>query len=186
MDHCWQSNFSLAFLNWQDSHSKIMLLLLLSCFSHVQLCATPWTAAYQDSPSMGFSRQEYWSGVPLPSPKDYEETINSKHQWKQQLPIGSQSVQSIFLRFIFMWTLLKVLIEFVQYCFCFTFWFFGCKACGILASWLGIEPHTPCIGRWNLSHWTSREVPSWSLLVSLLWTKPRSGKFLIGTIPIRL
>ena len=31
--------------------------------------ATPWTAAYQAPPSMGFSRQEYWSGVPLPSPK---------------------------------------------------------------------------------------------------------------------
>ena len=29
---------------------------------------TPWTAAYQAAPSMGFSRQEYWSGVPLPSP----------------------------------------------------------------------------------------------------------------------
>ena len=36
--------------------------------SHVQLSATPWTAAYQASPSMGFSRQEYWSGVPSPSP----------------------------------------------------------------------------------------------------------------------
>ena len=36
----------------------------LSC---VQLLATPWTAAYQTPPSMGFSRQEYWSGVPLPS-----------------------------------------------------------------------------------------------------------------------
>ena len=35
---------------------------------HVQLLATPWTAAYQAPPSMGFSRQEYWSGVPLPSP----------------------------------------------------------------------------------------------------------------------
>ena len=38
---------------------------LLSC---VQLLATPWTTAYQAGPSMGFSRQEYWSGVPLPSP----------------------------------------------------------------------------------------------------------------------
>ena len=37
----------------------------LSC---VQLLATPWTAAYQVPPSMGFSRQEYWSGLPLPSP----------------------------------------------------------------------------------------------------------------------
>ena len=32
--------------------------------------ATPWTAAYQAPPSMGFSRQEYWSGVPFPSPGD--------------------------------------------------------------------------------------------------------------------
>ena len=38
---------------------------LLSC---VRLFATPWTEAYQDPPSMGFSRQEYWSGLPLPSP----------------------------------------------------------------------------------------------------------------------
>ena len=35
--------------------------------SHVQPSATPWTAAFQAPPSMGFSRQEYWSGVPLPS-----------------------------------------------------------------------------------------------------------------------
>ena len=36
--------------------------------SHVQLFATPWTRAYQAPPSMGFSRQKYWSGVPLPFP----------------------------------------------------------------------------------------------------------------------
>ena len=36
--------------------------------SRVQLVATPWTAAYQAPQPMGFSRQEYWSGVPLPSP----------------------------------------------------------------------------------------------------------------------
>ena len=39
--------------------------------SRVQLLATPWTAAYQAPPSMGFSRQKYWSGVPLPSPCTY-------------------------------------------------------------------------------------------------------------------
>ena len=38
--------------------------------SRVQLCATPWPATYQAPPSVGFSRQEYWSGVPLPSPID--------------------------------------------------------------------------------------------------------------------
>ena len=37
--------------------------------SRVRLLATPWTAAYQALPSMEFSRQQYWSGVPLPSPK---------------------------------------------------------------------------------------------------------------------
>ena len=36
--------------------------------SHVRFFETPWTVAYQAPPSMGFSRQEYWSGVPLPSP----------------------------------------------------------------------------------------------------------------------
>ena len=46
----------------------ILVLLLLSRFSRVQLCATPRTAAYQAPPSMGFSRQEYWRGVPSPSP----------------------------------------------------------------------------------------------------------------------
>ena len=38
--------------------------------SHVQLFATPWTVAHQPPPSMRFSRQEYWSGLPFPSPGD--------------------------------------------------------------------------------------------------------------------
>ena len=42
--------------------------VLLSCFSRVRLCATPWMAAYQPPPSLGFSRQEHWSGLPFPSP----------------------------------------------------------------------------------------------------------------------
>jgi len=48
------------------SQAKIdsMLLLLLSHFSHVRLCATPKTAAHQAPPSLGFSRQEHWSGLP--------------------------------------------------------------------------------------------------------------------------
>ena len=43
-------------------------LLLLSCFSRVRLCATPKTAVHQAPPSLGFSRQEHWSGLPFPSP----------------------------------------------------------------------------------------------------------------------
>ena len=43
---------------------------VLSHFIHVQLCATPWTIAHQAPLSMGFSRQEYWSGLPCPPPGD--------------------------------------------------------------------------------------------------------------------
>ena len=44
--------------------------IVLSCFSRVRLFATPWTVAHQASLSVGFSRQEYWSGLPFPSPGD--------------------------------------------------------------------------------------------------------------------
>ena len=46
----------------------LLLLLLLIRFSRVRLCATPETAAHQAAPSLGFSRQEHWSGLPFPSP----------------------------------------------------------------------------------------------------------------------
>ena len=46
----------------------LLLLPLLSRVSRVRLCATPETAAHQAPPSLGFSRQEHWSGVPFPSP----------------------------------------------------------------------------------------------------------------------
>ena len=46
----------------------MLLLLLLSRFSRVRLCATPQTAAHQAPPSLGFSRQEHWNGLPFPSP----------------------------------------------------------------------------------------------------------------------
>ena len=51
-----------------EYYLKTKLLLLQSHFSRVRLCATPETAAHQTRPSLGFSRQEHWSGVPFPSP----------------------------------------------------------------------------------------------------------------------
>jgi len=53
---------------YTHTHNGILLLLLLSHFSRVQLCETPETAAHQAPPSLGFSRQEHWSGLPFPSP----------------------------------------------------------------------------------------------------------------------
>ena len=54
---------AISFSNAWKWKVKVKLL------SRVRLSATPWTAAYQAPPSMGFSRQKYWSGVPLPSPR---------------------------------------------------------------------------------------------------------------------
>ena len=51
----------------------LLLLLLLSHFSRVRLYATPQTAAHQAPLSLGFSRQEHWSGLPFPSPKHKSE-----------------------------------------------------------------------------------------------------------------
>ena len=53
---------AISFSNAWKWKVKVKLL------SHVRVLASPWTAAYQAPLSMGFSRQEYWSGVPLPSP----------------------------------------------------------------------------------------------------------------------
>ena len=49
---------------------KLAIKVKVKSLSRVQLFATPWTVAYQAPPSMGFSRQECWSGLPFPSPED--------------------------------------------------------------------------------------------------------------------
>ena len=49
---------------------KSYVAMKVKSFSRVQLFETTWTVAYQAPPSMGFSRQEYWSGLPFPSPED--------------------------------------------------------------------------------------------------------------------
>ena len=62
----------------QPGHLKMPLFLTwallpkvkVQSLSRVQLFATPWTVAHQAPPSMGFSRQEYWSGLPFPTPGD--------------------------------------------------------------------------------------------------------------------
>ena len=61
------------------------MLLLLSRFSRVRLCATPQTAAHQAPPSLGFSRQEHWSGLPFPSP------VRESEKWKWSRSVVSDS-----------------------------------------------------------------------------------------------
>ena len=78
----WNTELSLSnsvYIRKRKSHRK-KLKWKVKSLSRVRLPATPWTAAYQAPPSMGFSRQEYWSGVPLPS-------VNANTMRYQKLPI---------------------------------------------------------------------------------------------------
>ena len=69
------------------SSAYMLLLLLLSCFSRIRLCATPQMAAHQAPPSLGFSRQEHWSGLPFPSP------MHESEKWKWSRSVVFDSVR---------------------------------------------------------------------------------------------
>ena len=80
-----------------DSHhlgspTYCVLLLLLSRFSRVRLYAIPQTAAHQAPPSLGFSRQEHWSGLPFPSP------MHESEKWKWSRSVVSDSSRPHGLR----------------------------------------------------------------------------------------
>ena len=67
----WQVDFFFFFFTTELPGKSIMIICVLSHFSRVRLCVTLWTVACQASPSMGFSKQEYWSGLPCPFPGDF-------------------------------------------------------------------------------------------------------------------
>ena len=111
---------------------QCMKVKVKSC-SRVRLFATPWTTAYQAPPSMGFSRQEYWSGVPLPSliptlwPSNY--TLIYSREVKTYSYI---KIQRMFIVIFFMiaknWLWLRCLSSFF-------FFFKGQSICGISLPW---------------------------------------------------
>ena len=73
---CWDVNLKVfPSHSWLDMYGPLGLYIgmihpciKVKSLSHVRLFGSPWPVAYQDSPSMGFSRQKYWSGLPFPSP----------------------------------------------------------------------------------------------------------------------
>ena len=89
----WIYVTALAVIHYSQNYEKrlfflafyVMLLLLLSRFSRVRLCATPETAAHQAPPSLGFSRQEHWSGLPFPPP------AHESEKWKWSRSVVSDS-----------------------------------------------------------------------------------------------
>ena len=80
---------------------------VLSCFSHVRLFVILWTADFQASLSMGFSRQEHWNGMPFPPPRDPTQGSNLQllhllYQQAGSLPLkppGKPSVDSRVLKY---------------------------------------------------------------------------------------
>ena len=94
---------------WSGSTDSKTLLLLLSRFSRVWLCATPYTAAHQAPLSLGFSRQEYCSGLPFPPP------MHESEKWKWSCSVVSdslrphESARQAFLSITNSWSLLNLM-----------------------------------------------------------------------------
>ena len=103
-------------------------VLLLSCFSHVWLCAIPQTAAHQALPFLGFSRQELWSGLPFPSPMHESE----KWKWSRSVcltlsdpmdcSLPGSSIHGIFQARVLEWgAIVELLLNEGTFCKCLWF-----------------------------------------------------------------
>ena len=86
-----------------------------------------------------------------------------------------------FVSFFIFWCrpFLKSLLNLLQYCFCFMFWFFGLQGMWNLRSLIRDWTWTPCIGRWTPNHWTSREIPGLGILVHCFPQTPLCKKTLV-------
>ena len=123
--------------------------------SRVQLFATPWTAAYQAPAPMGFSRQEYWSGLPLPSPAFGSATTKSLQSCPTLCdPIdgspSSSSVHGIFQARVLEWVAIAFSKKNIYFCFIDCAKAFDCvyhnKLCKILKE-MGIPDRLTCLLR---------------------------------------
>ena len=93
------SSFNDVTLHLEISHSSRIYTIVVSLLTWVQLFATPWTVARQALLSMGFPRQEHWSGLPFPSPGDLldpgiEPVRVFKHWEASSLPLSHQGSPS--------------------------------------------------------------------------------------------
>ena len=92
----------------------LLQYMKVELLSRVQLLVTPWTAAYQAPPSMRFSRQEYWSGVPLPSPILYAQawTISRSLCWAIPgafpKPLDSNEIQPCTQKLMILFMTIKI------------------------------------------------------------------------------
>ena len=118
-----------GFFTNEPQRKSLCMLPLLSRFSRIQLCSTLQTAAHQAPPSLGFSRQEHWSGLPFPSPMH---EVKSEREVAQSCPtlsdpmdcsLPGSSICGIFQARVLEWgaialmyTLSQFKKKFKQYC----------------------------------------------------------------------
>ena len=109
-----QDDFKLSII-WRQDYS--LLLLLLSHFSRIRLCVTPETAAHQAPLSLGFSRQEHWSGLPFPSPMHESEVAQSRTTLSDPMDysLPGSSVHGIFQARVLEWNAIAF-SEITHYC----------------------------------------------------------------------
>ena len=81
----WLHQFIFPSARYEYSDFSTPLKVKVKSLSHVRLFATPWTVAHQAPPSLGFSRQEHWSGLPFPSP------MHESEKWKWSHSVVSDS-----------------------------------------------------------------------------------------------
>ena len=95
-------------------------LLLLIRFSCVRLCATPQMAAHQAPPSLGFSRQEHWSGLPFPSPMHESESEGAQSYWTLSDPMDcslpGSSIHGIFQARVLEWVAIALSHRVSHFC----------------------------------------------------------------------
>ena len=124
--------------------SNILLLLLLSRISHVQLCATPQMAAHQAPPSLGFSRQEHWSGLPFPSPMH---EVKSEMEVAQSCPtlsdpmdcsLPGSSVHGIFQARVLEWGAIAFSVKYIDTKLFIVFFYCPFKNCRICKDVTGL------------------------------------------------
>ena len=121
----WSIECIPSFYHKNSNKALLLRLLLVSHFSRVQLCATPYTAAHQAPPSLGFSRQEHWSGLPFPSPICMK--VKSESEAAQSCPticdpmdcsLPGSSIHGIFQARVLEWganaVSIKISDEFLQ------------------------------------------------------------------------
>ena len=87
----------------------VLLLLLLSCFSRVRLCETPEMAAHQVPPSLGFSRQKHWSGLPFPTPMCQSKVAQSYPTLRNPMDcsLPGSSIHGIFQARVLEWVAIE-------------------------------------------------------------------------------